>query len=184
VHIEDQVFPKRASYHRNVEHVIPADEMISKIRAAIQARQDPDFLIIARTDAKPATGSLDECIRRCNSYFEAGADMVLPLRISDPWEAEKLRREVPDAPLVFLSYFGGLTVQQIESLGFRLVVYPHAAFIAGYAMVGKTYQQLKERSIVEAIDETEMLEMRSRIENLIGLPELWDIELQTTERTP
>ena len=75
-HIEDQWYPKRAHYHKGVEHIIPVDEMAMKIRAAVQARQDKDFLIIARTDAMRTHGYNDG-VKRGNAYVEAGADMVM-----------------------------------------------------------------------------------------------------------
>jgi 2-methylisocitrate lyase-like PEP mutase family enzyme len=182
IHIEDQVFPKRASYHRGLEHVVPAEEMVAKIRTALDARTDPDFVIIARTDAKPATGSLEECIRRCNIYAEAGADMVLPLRLATPAEASAVREAVPDIPLVFLSYFGGLTTQQVEDLGFKLMVYPMAAQVAGYAAVRDIYRQVRSRGIVDEVDIDAMAATRGDIERIISLPEYWEIEDRTTEK--
>jgi 2-methylisocitrate lyase-like PEP mutase family enzyme len=184
IHIEDQVFPKRASYHRGLEHVISADEMVDKIKAALKARDevDRDFVVIARTDAKPATGSLDECIRRCRIYAEAGADLVFPLRVTDPEEARHVRQEVPDAPMVFLSYFGGMTAEEIEGLGFKLLIFPMAAQVAGYARVREVYRQIAERGVVDQVDVEAMADMRSDIESLISLPQFWEIEDATTEK--
>src|SRR6266542_2827176 len=77
IHIEDQVFPKRAHYHRDYrEHTISAEEMADKVRFACQARQDPDFVIIARTDSMRTDG-YDEGVRRARLYAEAGADLVM-----------------------------------------------------------------------------------------------------------
>ena len=77
IHIEDQVFPKRAHYHRDyLEHTVSAEEMVDKVRFACQARQDPDFVIIARTDTMRTEG-YEEGIRRARLYAEAGADMVM-----------------------------------------------------------------------------------------------------------
>ncbi|MBI3967834.1 MAG: isocitrate lyase/PEP mutase family protein, partial [Chloroflexi bacterium] len=75
VHIEDQIFPKRAHYHKDYqEHVIPIEEMQMKIRLAVQARQDPNFVIIGRTDSMRTDG-YDEGVKRARAYLEAGADM-------------------------------------------------------------------------------------------------------------
>jgi methylisocitrate lyase len=182
IHIEDQVFPKRASYHRGLEHVIPVNEMVDKIHAALDARTDPNFVIIGRTDAKPATGSLQECIDRAGAYAEAGADMVLPLRLGTEEEAKAVRAAVPDVPLVFLSYFGGLSTYQLEEIGFKLMIYPMAAQVAGYAAVRDIYRQVKERGIIDQVDIEEMAQNRTDIESLISLPEYWAIEDATTER--
>ncbi len=79
IQIEDQVFPKRASYHAVLEHVIPLDEFLEKMKYALQARTDPDFLIIGRTDAASAVeGDMEEAIRRGNALKELGVDVVMP----------------------------------------------------------------------------------------------------------
>ena len=79
MHIEDQVFPKRASYHKGLEHVIPMDEFLEKMRYALQARRDPDFVIIGRTDAFSAVeGSMDEAVRRGCALRDLGVDAVMP----------------------------------------------------------------------------------------------------------
>ena len=79
MHIEDQVFPKRASYHKGLEHVIPMDEFLEKMRYALQTRRDPDFVIIGRTDAFSAVeGSMDEAVRRGCALRDLGVDAVMP----------------------------------------------------------------------------------------------------------
>jgi 2-methylisocitrate lyase-like PEP mutase family enzyme len=91
-HMEDQVYPKGFHYHEGLEHVIPAEAMVEKIRYAAQGRQDPDFVIVARTDAMRTDG-FAEGIRRANFYAEAGADfiMLLPNTIE---EAKQTPKEV------------------------------------------------------------------------------------------
>lgn len=79
IHIEDQFFPERASYHAGLEHVIPAEEFLEKIGYALRARTDPDFMIIGHTDAFTAVeGDMDEAIRRGNGLKDLGVDMVMP----------------------------------------------------------------------------------------------------------
>ena len=79
IHIEDQVFPKRASYHAGLEHVIPMDEFLEKMRYALEARTNPNFLIIGRTDAFTAVeGDMEEAIRRGNALRDLGVDVVMP----------------------------------------------------------------------------------------------------------
>jgi methylisocitrate lyase len=100
VHIEDQIFPKRAHYHRDYrEHVIPAEAMVEKIAYAVRARRHPDFLVIARTDAMQTDGYA-EGVRRARLYAEAGADMVMLF----PKTAEEARQAPRDCgvPLVWI----------------------------------------------------------------------------------
>ena len=79
IHIEDQVYPKRASYHAGLEHIIPMDDFLEKMKYALQARSDPDFLIIGRTDAFSAVeGDMNEAIRRGNALRDLGVDVVMP----------------------------------------------------------------------------------------------------------
>src|SRR5947209_13220736 len=75
IEIEDQLLPKRAHHHIGIEHMIPSEAMAAKIRAAVEARRDPDFVIIGRTNALRSTG-LDDALRRAESYRRAGADML------------------------------------------------------------------------------------------------------------
>lgn len=98
IHLEDQVYPKRVHYHRGIEHVVPAQEMVERIQAAVEARQDPDFVLVARTDAM-ATDGYDEAIRRAHAYVEAGADLIYAWPNDDD-EARRAPGDIP-APSVY-----------------------------------------------------------------------------------
>ncbi len=125
IHIEDQSLPKRCGGMAG-RQVVPTDEMIARLNAALAARQDPDFVIIARTDAKLEHG-LDDVIARLNSYFEAGADMAM---IAEPFEVSELRRLCAElnGPLAMV---GGvpewpesmLSGDELGELGVKLVLY-------------------------------------------------------------
>lgn len=123
--LEDQVFPKRCG-HFEGKQVIPSEDMARKFKAAVRARHDPDFLLIARTDARETLG-LDEAIDRINRYCDSGADVAFieaPLSVA---ELEAICRRVPYPKFVNMLAFGKtplLSVQALEEMGFKMVVAP------------------------------------------------------------
>ena len=132
IHIEDQVWPKKCG-HMEGKQVIPTDEMVQKIRAAVEARQDPDFVIIARTDANAVYG-LEDALRRGRAYREAGADVIF---IEAPRSMEELRsiaQAFPDVPLLYNWAESGktplLSLEEIHALGFKLVIFPVSLLFA------------------------------------------------------
>ena len=125
VQIEDQVFPKRCG-HMEGKSVIPRDEMVLKVRAAVAARRNPDTVIIARTDALQVHG-LDDAIDRCNAYAEAGADITFvdAPRTSD--ELATIAHRVNGPSLANMSETGrspALTADELQELGYRIVIFP------------------------------------------------------------
>jgi methylisocitrate lyase len=125
IQLEDQVFPKRCG-HMEGKQVIPVDEMVLKVRAALHARRDPETLVIARTDALQPHG-LDEAIDRCNAYAEAGADLAFVDAPKSVEQLEEIARRV-DAPSVAnMSETGRtplLTAAELQDLGYRVVIFP------------------------------------------------------------
>lgn len=125
-HLEDQENPKRCG-HLDGKSLVTPSEMIQKIRAADQARKmDPNFVIIARTDAR-ATEGLDKAIDRAKAYIDAGADVIFTEALADEKEFEKFRKEVKAPLLANMTEFGKsklLTVDQLSSLGYNIVIYP------------------------------------------------------------
>jgi methylisocitrate lyase len=107
IHIEDQVYPKRDSYHRGLEHVIDLEEFETKIQHALAAREDPDFIIIGRTDGfRAVEGSYEEGIRRCKALIKLGADAIFPFPWGTPPEefVQKFRQDVPgEIPIMALA---------------------------------------------------------------------------------
>ncbi len=126
LHLEDQQLPKRCGHLSGKQLVDPAT-MTTKIRAAIAARRDPDFVIIARTDARGVEG-FDEAVRRAKRYVEAGADAVFPEALEGEQEFAAFARAVPDVPLLAnMTEFGRgplLDRQTLGRLGYRMVLYP------------------------------------------------------------
>lgn len=185
IHIEDQVFPKRVHYHRNYqEHTISADEMVQKIRFACEARQDPDFVIVARTDTMRTDG-YKEGIRRANLYAEAGADMVMLF----PNDLEETRNAPSDAkvPLVYVTSVGNrvgrpvLNTSELEKFGYKMVGDAISLIIASYTATRAALESLRATGTT-GLDAAAAIVTRKRIEDTIGLEAQYAIEEQTVER--
>jgi 2-methylisocitrate lyase-like PEP mutase family enzyme len=131
IQLEDQVFPKRCG-HLAGKDVIDADAFALTLRAAVNARRDPDTVIIARTDARAALG-IDEAIRRANRYAQAGADVIFVEAPQSIEEVEQIAADV-DAPLLLNVVPGGLTPevdhQRLSELGYCIAIHPGAALAA------------------------------------------------------
>ena len=144
IHLEDQVSPKKCG-HIAGKAVIPAKEFAEKIRAASENRTDPDFVIIARTDARAVNG-LDDAIERARMYREAGADVIFVEAPTTREEVERIAREVK-APLLSNQVPGGrtpaLTVSELEKLGYKIVIFPTVGFMAATLAIEKALEDLK-----------------------------------------
>ncbi|MCS6862475.1 MAG: isocitrate lyase/phosphoenolpyruvate mutase family protein, partial [Abditibacteriales bacterium] len=152
IHIEDQEFPKKCG-HLSGKRLIATEAMVEKIQAALAARTDPDFLLIARTDARGVTG-MSDAIARAQRYVEAGADAVFPEALHSAEEFALFVQEVAPAfstqraPLFLanMTEFGKspyLTVQQFAEMGYRLVIFPLTNFRVMLKAVQDALQQLK-----------------------------------------
>ena len=142
-HLEDQVSPKRCG-HLDGKQVIKSSDMCSKIRAALSARNDPNFYIIARTDSR-GVNSLEDAIERGNAYVSAGADCIFPEGLITISEFETYRKEVPGHLLANMTEFGKtelITVKQFADMGYELVIFPMTAFRTMLKSVTETYETL------------------------------------------
>jgi methylisocitrate lyase len=129
IHLEDQESPKRCGHLAGKRLIEPA-EMARKIAAAVEARRDPDFLLIARTDARSVYG-LEDAIARAQLYLKAGADVIFPESLESAEEFARFAREVPAPLLANMTEFGRtplLTVEEFAAMGYRLVIFPMTAF--------------------------------------------------------
>ncbi len=144
IHIEDQESPKRCG-HLEDKRVIPPEDMVQKIRAAVDARADPDFTLIVRTDALAVTG-WDDTMRRCQDYIQAGADVLFVEALRTPEEAERAAR-ILSVPLLYNFVETGksplLPAAELERLGFKLVIYPSSAILTVCRAVADLMQELK-----------------------------------------
>jgi methylisocitrate lyase len=146
LHIEDQVFPKRCG-HLGGKEVVPAREMVRKIRAAVRARRDKDFLIIARTDARAVEG-FDAAVARAKLYLEAGADAIFPEALETAAEFRQFAREVRAPLLANMTEFGRgplLSVRQLDAMGYRIAIFPMTAFRVTMKAVEQCLADLKQR---------------------------------------
>jgi carboxyvinyl-carboxyphosphonate phosphorylmutase len=131
IQLEDQVAPKKCG-HMIGRQVVPAEEMVGKIKAAVAARKDPNMVIVARTDSRTVHG-IDEAIRRGKLYEEAGADVLF---IESPESVEEMRLIVSSfkKPCLANMVEGGrtplLTVQELQEIGFKIVIFPTASTYA------------------------------------------------------
>lgn len=125
IHLEDQRSPKRCG-HLAGKELVGAEEMVLKVRAAVMARSDPSFLIVARTDARSVDG-LDAAIRRANAYREAGADAIFPEALSSESEFQRFSSEVKAPLLANMTEFGKtpiIPVSRFADMGCAMVIFP------------------------------------------------------------
>ncbi len=125
IHLEDQEFPKRCG-HLEGKKLVPTDEMCAKIAAAAAAKSSPDFLLLARTDARGVIG-YDEAVTRAHAYLKAGADGIFPEALKSRDEFERFAKDVPTILLANMTEFGQtpyLTVDEFAAMGYRLVIFP------------------------------------------------------------
>ena len=145
IHIEDQESPKRCG-HLDDKKVISTEDMVQKIRAAVDARTDDDFTIIVRTDSIAVTG-WDDAMHRCNEYVKAGADVLFVEALRTTEEVERAAKNL-DIPLLFNFVESGksplLSASELEKLGFKIVIYPASALLSVTHIVGQVMAELKE----------------------------------------
>ncbi len=176
LHIEDQVWPKKCG-HMEGKQVIPMDEMVQKVRAAVEARQDPDFVIIARTDANAVHG-LEDAIRRGKAYHEAGADVIFIEAPRSMTELRSIAQAFPGVPLLFNWAESGKTpplpLEEIRTLGFKLVIFPVSLlFAATYSMLGLL--EVLQQGQTPASFSSQMVTF-SQFTDHIGLPDIQALE--------
>jgi carboxyvinyl-carboxyphosphonate phosphorylmutase len=176
LHIEDQVWPKKCG-HMEGKQVIPMDEMAQKIRAAVDARQDPDFVIIARTDANAVNG-FEDALLRGQAYREAGADVIFIEAPRSIAELQAIKQTFPDLPLLYNWAESGktplLSLDEIGALGFKLVIFPVSLlFAATYTML-ELLEQLKRGETPQPY--AEHMVTFSQFTQNIGLPEIQELE--------
>ena len=167
IHIEDQVFPKKCGFFEG-KQVIPQDEMVQKIHAALDARTDPDFTIIARCDAYAVTG-WEDTVRRCQSYIEAGADMVFVDGIKTVDDIKSYAEDLKDLPRM---YNGDLMpTQEVDKLGYKLMICGSTIWMI-YKAVKDAFEELKATGQVDK----DRYATRWDVANLLGLDQIYEME--------
>jgi methylisocitrate lyase len=160
-HFEDQVNPKRCG-HLDHKSLVPAADLVKKLRAATSARRDANFVIIARTDARESEG-LAAAIGRAKAYVDAGADMVFPEALHDEAEFEQFRKAIAVPLLANMTEFGKtklLSTRQLSDLGFNLVIYPVTSLRLAMKAVEQGLAVLKSQGTQASL----LDEMQSRAE--------------------
>ena len=175
IQLEDQEYPKKCG-HTPGRRVIPLEEMVRKIKVAVESRTDPDFLIVARTDARTPHG-LDEALRRAQAYSDAGADILF---VESPESTDEMARIAATfaKPTLINIVEGGrtpvLSKTELEQMGFKMAIYPTAAFLAMGQAVENVYQTLRSDGDTTAIrDHLYNFEAFSR---LMGFEAVWEFD--------
>jgi methylisocitrate lyase len=183
VHLEDQIYPKRFHYHTGQEHTIELEPWLAKIRYALQARSDPDFVIVARTDSFK-TVSFAEGIRRSNLALEAGAHMIMPSHVENMEQLKQLPKEI-NGPMNWTHGFG-LSLKQLEDMGtskgrYKLVNYVGGPIQWSYKAVRDGLMHLMQTGDI-GMDPAVWAPISKEIQELSGLPGQIAIENATTEK--
>jgi methylisocitrate lyase len=177
IHIEDQVMPKRCGHLKGKE-IIPIEEMMGKIRAACHARTDPDFLIIARVDAR-ATLGFDQAVRRGKAYMEAGADMIFPEALESEEEFRDFARQVAAPLLANMTEYGKtpyLTAARFQDLGYRMVIYPVSAMRVAIKAIYDLFTEIRRTGTQK--QSLKHMFTRDQLYDLIGYHEMLELEKQ------
>ncbi len=152
IHLEDQQLPKRCG-HLSGKALVPAEAMVAKLRAAVAAREDPEFVIIARTDARGVTG-FDNAVDRARLYLQAGADMIFPEALESAEEFARFAKEVQAPLLANMTEFGrspSLDFAELGRMGYRIVLYPVTTLRMALAAARQTLLHLKQHGNQRAL---------------------------------
>jgi methylisocitrate lyase len=184
IEIEDQLLPKRAHHHVGIEHMIPQELMAAKVREAVSARRDPEFVIIARTNGVRAA-SLDDALRRAEAYRRAGADMLY-ISPRNPEEARHIAQRLP--PPFMFSVPGedvhkfGMPLSELGGLGYRILSVTTPIYAYHRAMQ-QTYRAIADGTANPVMAGTTRKSEQAALHDTIGLDALLAIEKATVEKS-
>ena len=172
LHIEDQVFPKRCG-HFEGKSVAPVEEMLYRLQAALDARTDPNFVIIARTDARGPEG-LESALARAHAYREIGADMVFVEAPNSIEELQRISKEFKGTPLVANMIERSRTPlvpeKELLAMGFNVILYANAALYLGSFAIKQGLEVLRKEGTTESmLDRMTSFQERQK---LVGLDKL------------
>jgi 2-methylisocitrate lyase-like PEP mutase family enzyme len=178
IHIEDQITPKRCG-HLDGKEVIPLAEMEKKLQAALASRSDPDFSIIARTDARGVHG-FDDAIRRGRAFAKLGVDAVFVEAPQSEAELEEIPRALQNVPLLVNVFKGGKTpmlpVERLQQMGYRIAIYPSETQRAAIHAMRQALGLLKREGTTEKMDDA-LTTFKER-DKVVGLDEWQQLEKQ------
>lgn len=184
IEIEDQILPKRAHHHVGKEHMVPLELMAAKVREAVKARRDPDFVIIARTNGIRGPGGIDDAITRARAYREAGADMLyFSVRSAD--EARRIAKALPPPFMSGLSghgdKFAGLTLAEAGQLGFRILASSISA-LAFHRALKQSYECLARGVPDPLLTGTTHKNEQHALHDTIDMERMLAVERETVEK--
>ncbi|MCZ6872991.1 MAG: isocitrate lyase/PEP mutase family protein [bacterium] len=166
-HIEDQVFPKKCGFFEG-KLVISVEEHVQKLRAALAARQEPDFVIIARTDALAVNG-WDDVIRRCRAYCDAGADMVFVDGVKTVDDLKTYARELADLPRLYNGML--MPTSEVAQMGFQVMITGGTIGVI-FKALKEAYEELRDTGMVSS----NRTATREEITGVLGLPHVYELE--------
>ena len=176
VHIEDQESPKRCG-HLDDKRVVPMEEMVRKLHAALDAREDDDFTIIARCDALAVTG-WDDALRRCEAYVEAGADVLFLEALQTQEQAAYVTGRF-DVPVLYNYVETGksplLPVSELEELGFKLVIFPISAMLAALKTMNDLMRELRDTGTTAHLVADRMVSIQECFDT-VGLSDMLELD--------
>ena len=175
IQLEDQVSPKKCG-HTPDRKVIPVEDMVSKIKVALTARDSEDFLVIARTDSRTGLG-IEEAIRRGQAFADAGADIIFVESPESVEEMVEIGRRI-EKPLLANIVVGGstplLSINELSDIGYQLAIFPGSAFLAMGAAVESVYTHIKSNGSTTDL-QTPLYEFQS-FNQLMGFDRVWKFE--------
>ena len=173
IQLEDQEFPKKCG-HTPYKRLIPLEDMVDKLKVAVEARTDPNFLIIARTDARQSEG-LDGSLRRLEAYSKAGADILFPEALTNE-EEMRTACSAFDKPVMANMADGGLTpilpAKVLEEIGYAFAIYPSMTSLAAVAAMEQALRALKETGDYSALP---LFDFKTFC-GMIGFDDVWAFE--------
>ncbi len=175
IHLEDQVAPKRCG-HLDGKQIIATADMQVKIRAAVRARKDSDFFLLARTDARSLDG-IDAAIERANRYLDAGADGIFAESLQSKSEFEEFAKRVKAPLMANMTEFGKtplISASEFEQMGYAMVIFPMTAFRTMMKTAERVYAELKNTGTQAAL--IEEMQTRAELYDLIGYQTFNEIE--------
>ena len=181
IQLEDQEFPKKCG-HTPGRRVIPVEDMVKKIEVAVATRTDPNFKIIARTDARTTLG-LDEALRRGEAYARAGADILFIESPETQEEMNRIGQTFANYPLIANMVEKGrtpvLSKLELEQLGYKIAIFPVTALLASVQAMTKVFEHFKESgsSINNPVDLYDF----GDLSKLMGFEDVWEFEKRFVE---
>ena len=179
IHFEDQVMPKKCGSMGGVQ-VVPVEEICAKIKAALEARRDPNFMIIARTDCFNTLG-IDEAIDRCKKFWDVGADMLMPENFTKREDVERVARELvnyksqfrDDKPIVLYDvceFEEGriFSDQELEEMGYKFVIHPLASILHEAYTMNEFYKEYKATGNTKSMYQRGIFEKQQVYQDILG----------------